>query len=321
VAVSLGTAQPPAAVPAADGWGMSAFGLEVRTDFPLPGARRLGGAEPGEDLALRLVPADSLDPYLAEPRILRLLHAFGDCPYAMLEGTAGDILVCYGYRGLFHLSADGRELLCGPTDPADVHWQRELLDTMLWTVSLIRGFELLHASAVDTPAGVIAFVAESGGGKSTMAAEYLRRGHALFSDDMVALEERAGELLAHPGPRVMNLPGRVDPAEVGATAIAAIGDERWVELSGPAPPARPLAAVVLVDRAPGNEARCTPIDGTSLKLLPYAVGLPYVEGGSRRRFELFGRVAAATPLLHLTADLSVPAGAMADLVDARIAAE
>jgi hypothetical protein len=300
---------------------MSAFGLDVRADFQLPGARPLDAAGPGDGLALTLVPADELDPHLAEPRVLRMLHSFSGCPYAMLEGAGGDMLICYGHRGMFHLSPDARELRCAPTNRSDVHWQRELLDTVLWSISLMRGFELLHASAVDTPAGVIAFVAASGGGKSTMAAEYLRRGHRLFSDDMVALEERGGEVVAHPGPRVMNLPWRLDPSDVGADPIAAIGDERWVELPGPPPPARPLAAVVQVDRAPGHEPRCERLAGTSLKLLRYSVGLPYLEGRTKPRFELFGRVAAVTPLLHLTADLSVPAGAMADLVDARIAGE
>jgi hypothetical protein len=317
VAVSLPTTGPPAAAPTRQGFRLSAFGLDVEADFPLPGARP--GGSPGGDLALRLVPADELLPLLAEPRLLRLLHAFDGCAYAMLEGPDGDILVCYGYRGLLHVSADQRLLRCAPTVQTDPHWQRVLLDTVLWSVSLMRGFELLHASAVETPAGIVAFVAMSGGGKSSLAAEFLLRGARLFCDDVVALDDPGGEVVAFPGPPVMNLPRQLDPAVLGARPIADFGDERWVEVDPPSGEARSLAAVVLVDRAPGLKAACSPVEGTPLDLLPHAFGLPHVNGRDKRRFELFSRVAATTPLLRLTADPSVPTGVLADLVDAGIA--
>jgi hypothetical protein len=315
VAVTLPT-QPPAAATTADGFRLSAFGLEVDADFALPGARP--GAPPEADLALRLVPQDEFLPLIAEPRMLRLLASFDDCPYAMLEAPAGDALLCYGHRAFLHLSADRRLLRCAPTALDDPHWQRVLLDTVLWSVSLLRGFELLHASAVETPAGVIAFVAASGGGKSSLASEYLRRGASLFSDDIVALDERDGDVVGFPGPGVMNLPRQFAPADVAARPIADFGDERWVELKSSATGARPLAAVVIVDRAPAHEAACSRVEATTLELLPHALGLPHLEQRVRRRFELFSRVAVTTPVLHLTADLSVPTGVLADLVDAAL---
>ena len=68
----------------------------------------------------------------------------------MLEGADGDVLIRYGHRAFFHLSADRRVLRCAPTERDDPIWQRVLLDTVLWTASLLRGYELLHASAVQT---------------------------------------------------------------------------------------------------------------------------------------------------------------------------
>jgi hypothetical protein len=50
------------------------------------------------------------------------------------------------------------------------------------------GLEVLHASAVLTPRGVVAFCAGSGTGKSTVACGLARRGYALWADDAVALE-------------------------------------------------------------------------------------------------------------------------------------
>jgi hypothetical protein len=315
VAVTLPT-QPSAVASTAERFRLSAFGLEVDADFALPGARP--GTAPEADLALRLVPQDEFLPLIAEPRMLRLLASFDDCPYAMLEAPAGDALLCYGHRAFLHLSADRRILRCGPTVRDDPHWQRVLLDTVLWSVSLLRGFELLHASAVETPAGVIAFVAASGGGKSSLAAEYLRRGASFFSDDIVALDDSDGRVVGFPGPPVINLPRQLEPAEVGARPIADFGEERWVEIEPVSPGARSLAAVVIVDRAPRQEAACSRVEATTLELLPHALGLPHLEGRVRRRFELFSRVAATTPVLHLTAEPTVSTGVLADLVDAAL---
>jgi hypothetical protein len=304
--------------PIADTVRLSAFGLGIEADFPLPGARP--GPAPEADLSLRLAAQEEFLPLIGEPRLLRLLASFDDCAYAMLEAPAGDVLICYGHRALMHLSADGRVLRCAPTVQDDPYWQRVLLDTVLWSLSLLRGFELLHASAVETPAGIVAFVAASGGGKSSLAAEYLKRGASFFSDDIVALDDPAGQVVGFPGPPVMNLPLPFDPAEVAAQPIADFGEERWVEVEPASPAARPLAAVVIVDRAPGHEAACSRVEATTLELLPHALGMPHLDRRVKRRFELFSRVAATTPVLHLTADPTVPTGVLADLVDAGIAA-
>ena len=46
----------------------------------------------------------------------------------------------------------------------------------------------LHASAVATPAGVVAFLGQSGAGKSTLAATLQHRGHTIVSDDICLVE-------------------------------------------------------------------------------------------------------------------------------------
>ncbi|HLF57368.1 MAG TPA: hypothetical protein VI942_11035, partial [Thermoanaerobaculia bacterium] len=49
----------------------------------------------------------------------------------------------------------------------------------------VRGFEVLHASAVETAAGVVAFAAPKESGKSTLAFALSQRGHRLWADDAV----------------------------------------------------------------------------------------------------------------------------------------
>jgi hypothetical protein len=52
----------------------------------------------------------------------------------------------------------------------------------------VRGTEVLHASAVRSPRGVVAFCAESGTGKSTLAAALGRRGYPVWADDAIAVD-------------------------------------------------------------------------------------------------------------------------------------
>ena len=52
----------------------------------------------------------------------------------------------------------------------------------------VRGREVLHASGVRSPRGVVAFCAESGTGKSTLAAALDRRGYPVWADDAIAVD-------------------------------------------------------------------------------------------------------------------------------------
>lgn len=60
--------------------------------------------------------------------------------------------------------------------------------SVLPLVLQVRGSEVLHASAILTQQGVVAFCATSETGKSTIAYGLSRRGYAIWSDDAVALD-------------------------------------------------------------------------------------------------------------------------------------
>ena len=57
-----------------------------------------------------------------------------------------------------------------------------------------RGLFPLHGSAVETPWGAMIFVGQQGAGKSTLAAQFHRRGYRLLSDDVCAIEGAPGGL-------------------------------------------------------------------------------------------------------------------------------
>jgi hypothetical protein len=68
-----------------------------------------------------------------------------------------------------------------------------------------RGLEVLHASAVRIPAGVVALCGASETGKSTLARALAARGHALWADDAVVLECRRSGITAVPVPFILRL--------------------------------------------------------------------------------------------------------------------
>jgi hypothetical protein len=74
--------------------------------------------------------------------------------------------------------------------------QAALLDSfnrgVIPVVMLARGYEAVHASAVLTGEGVVAFCARSGTGKSSLALSLAVRGATLWADDTVALMPDAG---------------------------------------------------------------------------------------------------------------------------------
>lgn len=63
-----------------------------------------------------------------------------------------------------------------------------LLGSAMGALLYQRGLFPLHGSAVETPWGGMIFVGAQGAGKSTLAAQFHRRGFRLLSDDVCALE-------------------------------------------------------------------------------------------------------------------------------------
>ena len=93
----------------------------------------------------------------------------------------------------------GSEIICMPRPgiPEDTI-QHLLLDQVIPLVINLRGGEALHASAILTPQGVIAFAGPAGSGKSTLAGSFLLSGYQHVSDDCLALSEKDQEIYAIP---------------------------------------------------------------------------------------------------------------------------
>jgi hypothetical protein len=100
----------------------------------------------------------------------------------------------------FLVSGDGAVVRCRPRASAPRETLRHLfLHQVLPFVLGQRGGLVVHASAVATPAGAIAFLGGSRRGKSTLAASFWIAGCPLITDDCLRLDERRGRLFAVPG--------------------------------------------------------------------------------------------------------------------------
>jgi len=114
-------------------------------------------------------------------------------------------------------------------------YQRAVLPILLQD----SGTEVLHASAIDTQAGVVAFAARSGTGKSTLAYEFGERGYGVWADDALAWDVRDGEVITFRLPFSLRLSGgRRIRASTHCTRADSV---------------RRLAAVVVMRRSDGLE--------------------------------------------------------------------
>jgi hypothetical protein len=297
----------------------TALGLALRSQLPLPGMTpAMGEGLPGLDLELR-TPAELDEAWSGGGAAGPWRGRLGDGEELTIEwGRERDLLLSYGERARFLLDPSGESLLCAPREPAALDWQRVLLSRVLPNVSVARGREALHASAVDTPLGVVAIAAPSGTGKSTLASELIRRGWPLFADDVLTLGRGGEEVEAYPSAPHMN----VDPDDIDFIApparretLGILSGERWVAVEEATRGPRPVAAIFLFERSPLLPLGAEPLHVSPLTLVPFMLGLPDERGREAPRFALYSDLVESARMLRLTADLADSPADIADTVE------
>jgi hypothetical protein len=109
------------------------------------------------------------------------------------------------------------------------------------------GLEALHASAVLSPQGVVAFCAGSGTGKSTIARGLSERGYPLCADDAVSVE------VSGPVVQAVLLPfrARLRPDAASYFAQSRVAEHNGLASSDQVEGDAPLAAICVLKREPG----------------------------------------------------------------------
>jgi hypothetical protein len=299
-----------------------AFGLALRSSFPL------AGMAPADEqrlpvLELSLVSPAHLATAWSGPEGAPIWRGrLGDGGDLAIElGAAGDLLFANGARAGFRLDADMRSLLCAPVS-GGLDWQRTLLSKVLSSIAVMRGYEALHASAVDSPVGVVAVAAPTGMGKTTLALELMRRGWPLMSDDVLALANTPDGVLAYPATPHMNIAASsledLAAGQIGTT-LAVLAGERWITARDRGRHARPVRAICLLERRPGLALDVQLLPAGPLPLAPYILGLTGDVERERRKFALYADLAGSATLMRLTCDVSVPPADLADVIEGALA--
>jgi hypothetical protein len=188
-----------------------------------------------------------------------------------------------------------------------------LLGPILGFVLRLRGVTCLHASAVAFGERAVAFVGSQGAGKSTTAAALAVRGHAILSDDVVALAEHNGSFLVHPAyPYLCLWPESVQSIYGSAAALppfSANYEKRCLSLRKQelrfAERPLPLAAIyILGDRRddPAPLVESIPPQKAFLSLVANTFATTVIDGALRaKEFETLGRLAPIVPVRGLCA--------------------
>jgi hypothetical protein len=280
----------------------SAYGMAISSSFELPLGRvaSVGGAR---RLRMRLVGGEEIAAAWSGSRGVPGWQTTmaGNCHVRCEAGSAGDHLISFGRRARFHLDRSGTTLRCAPVDPDGEDWRRFLLTTALPCVSTIVGCEALHAAAVTVDGAAVALIAAPGGGKSTVAAELLRRDGELISDDVLAITRANGRIQANPGPPIMAVAG-------GGVTFPGLGERLgeeaedgsfWLGVRPAVATPLPLAALFLLERGQAAELRRVAGGAVTGRLLPHALSLSPEPGRALSRLGLLRELAARVPVFRV----------------------
>lgn len=173
------------------------LGLDVSCDAELPFLEGATAAATGRALSVHLGVAPDW------PASARLIsderERDGSVNFQIEDGGEAGYRINGPRFGASTISTDGTQLWGVPGRGGIAAWQRMLVAQALPFVAVMRGLEVLHASAVAGDRGAVAFSGPSGTGKTSLALALVRRGATLLADDVLALERAGDELLAHPG--------------------------------------------------------------------------------------------------------------------------
>ena len=309
--------------PAATGpYAARAFGLEIELSFEAPGLPRAGAGTPGRPTTAELVAPEDIDrdwPADEATRVLEESFEPGEPARTIDAHPVAGYRLYAQHFGLARISLDGSRIACSPPDDEPWSWQRFLVGRVLPWAAVLRGLEVLHASAVTIDGRAVAFVGPTGAGKTSLAIRLVARGHRFLTDDVLALERSGEGLVAHPGAGI----AAVRPAEreaIAESTWSGLGQElghsgkTYLELpraDGPVP----LGAVYFL-RLGGDQA-IEPIAGPDPRLLlgnTFVLGVQTAER-LRNQLEVCAHIAANVPLFWLRIAPDVGSAALAEAAE------
>lgn len=214
------------------------YGFRVRSAWPLPGFARSAACL--AELGLVRGSASRFARAVVEARAIRPDER------TWLRGVLlddGQTYLRWSKRFEFLVSADGRAIAARPLAPGSREaFHVYLLGQALSFALLKQGFDPLHATAVTIDGAAVAFLGDTGYGKSTLAAAFLQSGHPLLTDDLLVLSSGGDGFVAHPGPARIKLFPEIARKLLGPHARGALVAKTTPKRVIPLPPDRANAS-------------------------------------------------------------------------------
>jgi hypothetical protein len=306
-------------------WRSRAFGMDLDLGFAAPPLPRAPDGEPADDpTTVDLVYADSIDDVWPDGgrRTGRMGPAERPVMVVDEHPEAGYRITLPPY-GRYLVSADGRSIGCAPPSVAWWYWQRLLIGQVLPAAAALRGYEVLHASAVAIGDRAIAFAGDSGLGKSSLALRLLQGGATLVAEDVLTVHERDGRLLTEPGAAMVNLreseSARIEAPELermGAAVGASHGkrhvivdrEDRTLE----------LRRLYLLERGAPGDPTFAPVEAPGARDVFVNSFVNYVLRADRlvTQLDIAACLARTVPIVRLRVKPGMAAGELAELVRA-----
>jgi hypothetical protein len=157
---------------------------------------------------LSLIIADRGDAMLPDPRdpFVQIWRDYQGEACAYAYRLNGDYWLHIPRVASYCFSKTTTEITAFPEGSVSHARVKDLFSRVVFPIALhARGIEVLHASAVLSKAGVIAFCAMADTGKSTTAYALSRRGYKQWADDAVPFEIKDRQVTAVPHPFMVRL--------------------------------------------------------------------------------------------------------------------
>lgn len=276
----------------------SAFGLCIHSDIELSGFA-LGSGPP--DITIK-------------HKNLRVVRTEG-------EETYGDIVSGHmQYEGwdldlLFRLE-EGARIFYHSLRPIPEETLRSFVQGAYLAAALRqRGLLVLHGSAVSDGDRAVAFLGNSGWGKSTLATYFCDRGYRLITDDVMVVSPGSGSEPARVPPGVKQVRLRPPAAErliadhEALPLVTPVSPKRLHLIEGETKRALPLVKVYVLQRATAEANRICPIERqhVPLHLVAHTHATNWITDPRhvRDHFEQCTRLAKHTPIALLERRLSL----------------
>jgi hypothetical protein len=267
-----------------------AFGLAIRSELHLP--ELVGGRAGKYDVNILFSRLDGAGPF----------DRFSE---TTLRVTNGEAYFSYAGIGSF-LIRSGQLILIDPAPGVDEGSLRLfLLGNVLGTLAFLRGFLVLHGSAVAIEGRGVAFLAHSGEGKSSMAAAFSHK-YPLIADDVLVIRtDEAAPLICPAFPQLKLIsetaaslgfdPKRYSPISPLEKKVTPQVPEGFsVE-------PHPLKRVFLLEKGEGIELLPISRPEAVISLLRYTYTLRSLKAGvnQRQHFQHSARLAREVPFRRL----------------------